>query len=84
MAAAAGAAALAPPTAADERHMRRAIQLSRKAGFEERSGKCFGAVIVDVNGKVVAENWNQVGCFSTIVRRALTWVDLVMCLAEPP
>lgn len=39
--------------------MDRAIALAAKAGLGERSGGCFGAVIVK-NGEVVGEGYNQV------------------------
>lgn len=39
--------------------MARAIELARKAGVEERSGGCFGAVVVQ-NDKIVGEGFNQV------------------------
>ncbi|GBF87547.1 tRNA-specific adenosine deaminase [Raphidocelis subcapitata] len=54
---------MAAPAAADAAHaahMRRAIELSRRAGLEERSGKCFGAVVVDESGAVVGEGYNKV------------------------
>lgn len=37
----------------------RAIELSRKAGIEEKSGGVFGAVIVK-DGEIIAEGYNQV------------------------
>ena len=40
-------------------HMHRAILLAAKAGLGERSGGCFGAVVVR-NGEVVGEGYNQV------------------------
>ena len=50
-----------PAAAADhEAFMRRAIALSAKAGIEEKTGKCFGAVIVDKDGGVVAEGYNHI------------------------
>ena len=39
--------------------MKRAIQLSRRASIEEKSGGVFGAVIVK-DGKIIAEGYNQV------------------------
>jgi guanine deaminase len=39
--------------------MKKAIQLSRKASIEEKSGGVFGAVIVK-DGKIIAEGYNQV------------------------
>ena len=39
--------------------MARAIELARKAGVEDRSGGCFGAVVVQ-NDKIVGEGFNQV------------------------
>ncbi len=42
-----------------EKFMRRAIELSRKAGVELKSGGVFGAVIVK-DGKIIAEGYNQV------------------------
>lgn len=41
-------------------HMARAIELSRQAGVVDKSGGCFGAVIVDKEGNVVAEALNTV------------------------
>jgi len=40
-------------------YMKRAIELAAKAGLGERSGGCFGAVIVK-NGEIVGEGYNQV------------------------
>jgi guanine deaminase len=48
------------PAAKHEEFMRRAIANSRKAGVEKRTGGAFGAVIVDLDGKVVAEGSNHV------------------------
>ncbi|KAL4421669.1 hypothetical protein ABPG77_001210 [Micractinium sp. CCAP 211/92] len=49
---------------AEERHvayMRRAIELSEKAGLVERTGGCFGAVVVDTaTGEIVGEGSNHV------------------------
>lgn len=42
-----------------EKFMRRAIELSRKASIEEKTGGVFGAVIVK-DGKIIAEGYNQV------------------------
>jgi len=39
--------------------MQRAIELSRVAGLERRTGGCFGAVIVK-NGKIIGEGYNNV------------------------
>jgi guanine deaminase len=39
--------------------MKRAIELSRKASIEEKTGGVFGAVIVK-DGKIIAEGYNQV------------------------
>lgn len=39
--------------------MERAIELSRVAGIEKRTGGCFGAVVVK-DGKVVGEGYNNV------------------------
>lgn len=39
--------------------MKRAIQLSRHASIEEKSGGVFGAVVVK-DGKIIAEGYNQV------------------------
>jgi tRNA(Arg) A34 adenosine deaminase TadA len=59
----AAAAASPPPTTADaadhERFMRRAIALSAKAGIEEKTGKCFGAVVVK-DGAIIAEGYNHI------------------------
>jgi tRNA(Arg) A34 adenosine deaminase TadA len=40
--------------------MRKAIAISRDAGAEKHTGGAFGAVIVDLDGKVVAEGSNGV------------------------
>ena len=40
--------------------MRKAIANSRMAGVEKKTGGAFGAVIVDRNGKIVAEGSNRV------------------------
>jgi tRNA(Arg) A34 adenosine deaminase TadA len=51
----------APPRPHPDRgHMLRAIELSRKAGLVDRTGRSFGAVIVDPAGRVVGEGTNQV------------------------
>lgn len=39
--------------------MKKAIQLSRRASIEEKSGGVFGAVVVK-NGKIIGEGYNQV------------------------
>lgn len=39
--------------------MRRAIELSRRASIEEKTGGVFGAVVVK-DGKIIAEGYNQV------------------------
>jgi len=40
--------------------MRRAIANSRKAGVEYKTGGAFGAVIVDIDGNVIADGMNHV------------------------
>ena len=45
--------------AQDEKFMRRAIELSERAGIKEKTGGVFGAVIVK-DGKIIAEGYNQV------------------------
>jgi len=47
------------PTDADKQFMQAAIQLSERAGIVERSGRCFGAVVVK-DGEVLGEGYNQV------------------------
>jgi guanine deaminase len=42
-----------------EKFMTRAIELSRKAGIELKTGGAFGAVIVK-NGEIIAEGYNKV------------------------
>jgi guanine deaminase len=42
-----------------EEFMKRAIELSRRASIEEKTGGVFGAVIVK-DGKIIAEGYNQV------------------------
>ncbi|MEM1283219.1 MAG: nucleoside deaminase [Chlamydiota bacterium] len=42
-----------------EEFIRRAIELSRKASIEEKSGGVFGAVIVK-DGVIISEGYNQV------------------------
>ncbi len=44
----------------NESHMLRAIALGRKGALIEKSGGPFGCVIVDKNGEVIAEGYNQV------------------------
>jgi len=41
-------------------YMERAIALSRVAGIEKRSGGCFGAVVVNAEGKIIGEGVNNV------------------------
>lgn len=41
-------------------HMEAAIALSERAGITEKTGRCFGAVMVDGRGQVVGEGYNQV------------------------
>lgn len=48
------------PRAKHEEFMRRAIANSRKAGVEYKTGGAFGAVIVDPNGRVIADGLNFV------------------------
>jgi tRNA(Arg) A34 adenosine deaminase TadA len=48
------------PLAKHEELMRRAIENSRMAGVEKRTGGAFGAVIVDRDGNVIAEGSNRV------------------------
>jgi guanine deaminase len=48
------------PLAKHEEFMRRAIENSRMAGIEKRTGGAFGAVIVDREGNIVAEGSNCV------------------------
>ncbi len=43
----------------DRKFMARAIELSRKAGIVDRTGNCFGCVIVK-DGGIVGEGYNQV------------------------
>jgi tRNA(Arg) A34 adenosine deaminase TadA len=47
------------PNKNDEQFMRRAIELSRRASIQEKTGGVFGAVVVK-DGKVIAEGYNQV------------------------
>lgn len=44
----------------NEKHMLKAIELSRKASIVEKTGGVFGCVIVDKNGNVLSEGYNQV------------------------
>eukprot|EP00884_Botryococcus_braunii_P006856 jgi/Botrbrau1/16171/Bobra.0272s0006.1 len=46
-------------TQRDKEFMRRAIELSRKAGILDRVGNCFGCVIVK-DDEIVSEGYNQV------------------------
>ena len=48
------------PKAKHEEFMRRAIANSRKAGVEYKTGGAFGAVVVDREGKVLADGMNHV------------------------
>lgn len=43
----------------EHKFIHRAIELSRKAGIEEKTGGVFGAIIVK-DGSVIAEGYNQV------------------------
>lgn len=43
----------------NETFMKRAIELSRKASMEDKTGGVFGAVVVK-DGKIIAEGYNQV------------------------
>lgn len=43
----------------DEKFMKRAIELSRRASMVEKTGGVFGAVIVK-DGKIIGEGYNQV------------------------
>lgn len=43
----------------DEKFMRRAIELSERAGIKEKTGGVFGAVVVK-DGEIIAEGYNQV------------------------
>jgi hypothetical protein len=47
----------------DAAHMRRAIELSRQAGIVDKTGKCFGAVVVDAGGNVIGEGWVEYPSF---------------------
>lgn len=44
----------------DEKCMLRAIELSRQGSIIEKTGGVFGCVIVDKNGKIIGEGYNQV------------------------
>lgn len=44
----------------DEKCMLRAIELSRRASMIEKTGGVFGCVIVDKEGKIIGEGYNQV------------------------
>ena len=44
----------------EEKYMDRAIELSRRGSIIEKTGGVFGAVIVDKDGKVIGEGYNQV------------------------
>ena len=44
-----------------DRYMRRAIELSHKGGIVEKTGGCFGAVVVDAaTGEIIGEGYNHV------------------------
>lgn len=59
-------------------HMRRAIALSRAAGLEERTGGCFGAVVVcSKTKKVLGEGQNRV-----LETRDPTAHGEIMCLRD--
>lgn len=47
------------PEKYDEKFMKRAIELSREASIEKKTGGVFGAVIVK-DGKIIGEGYNQV------------------------
>jgi hypothetical protein len=47
------------PAATHEEFMRRTIANSRTAGVEKRTGGAFGAVIVDRDGRVIADGANH-------------------------
>ncbi len=48
------------PAAKHDGFMRKAIANSRMAGVEKKTGGAFGAVIVDMSGKIVGEGSNRV------------------------
>jgi tRNA(Arg) A34 adenosine deaminase TadA len=48
------------PLAKHEEFMRRAIENSRMAGVEKRTGGAFGAVVVDREGNIIGEGSNRV------------------------
>lgn len=56
--------------------MKRAIDLSRRASMEEKSGGVFGAVVVK-EGKIIAEGYNQV-----IRHRDPTWHAEMQAIRE--
>jgi guanine deaminase len=56
--------------------MKRAIQLSRRASIEEKSGGVFGAVVVK-DGKIIAEGYNQV-----IKQKDPTWHAEMQAIRE--
>jgi pyrimidine deaminase RibD-like protein len=58
-AAAAAAEAEAAAAVSDREAMQAAIQLSERAGLQERTGRCFGAVVVK-DGQIVGQGYNQV------------------------
>jgi len=44
-----------------EAYMRRAVELSEKAGVIDKTGGCFGAIVVDsATGEVLGEGYNRV------------------------
>lgn len=57
-------------------HMRRAIALARLAGLEEKTGRPFGSVVVDQDGQIIGEGYNQVRvmCIGTRVMLLRLWV----------
>lgn len=51
--------AMADHAQSDQHFMQTAIQLSERAGVVERTGRCFGAVVVK-DGQIIGEGYNQV------------------------
>ncbi|MDP1880490.1 MAG: nucleoside deaminase [Parachlamydiaceae bacterium] len=43
-----------------EKYMKKAIELSRRAAIIEKSGGVFGAVVVNPQGEIIGEGYNQV------------------------